>query len=361
MAFKGITFAGQNVTPKNDGGLYQAHYGDGILWGCSMNISGDDLVIQSGEFIMGGRVVQVDGATNVDLSGRTLQTGYIQVIMNADLTQGEDSQWYTTFVESATTTFSALTTDDINNNGDLYQVELAVVQVSGGNLTSINRKILPSNIVGNKNINLVGEETQLLLYKSDGTPLALFGAFESDNYCRIGQRDSDGHVVSGTRYANTGTNNVIVFGYGGNIVFRPNGVNNSAGQMYVNGDGTLRVNGDVRRTPQTYSGQRTASMSLTAQNTKICETTVVNEGVYLISASIRVQMSGGGFAYINLYKASTISNTIVYDLHYLKSGSSYIATSTWATFNANTPCSFWLEPSANCTVEQATLDLLRIA
>ena len=99
MAFKGITFAGQNVTPKNDGGLYQAHYGDGILWGCSMNISGDDLVIQSGEFIMGGRVVQVDGATNVDLSGRSLTTGYIQVIMNADLTQGEGNQWYTTIVE----------------------------------------------------------------------------------------------------------------------------------------------------------------------------------------------------------------------------------------------------------------------
>lgn len=361
MAFKGITFASQNVTPKNDGGLYQAHYGDGTLWGCSMNISGDDLVIQSGEFIMGGRVVQVDGATNVDLSGRTLQTGYIQVIMNADITQGEGNQWYTTFVESATTTFSALTTDDINNNGDLYQVELAVVQVSGGNLTSINRKILPSNIVGNKNINLVGEETQLLLYKSDGTPLAVFGAFENDGYCQVGQRDSNKDIVSGTRYSETGNSNVIVFGHGGHIVFRPNGVGNSAGQMYLDGNGLLRVNGDIRRTPQTYQGQRTASLSLTAQNTKICETTVVDEGVYLISASIRVQMSGGGNAYINLYKASTISDTIVYDLHYIKSGSSYITTATWATFNANTPCSFYLEPSANCTIEQAKLDLLRIA
>lgn len=361
MAFKGITFAGQNVTPKNDGALYNAHNGDGILDGCTMTISGDDLVIASGHFIAGGRVCQVDGATSVDLSGRTLQTGYIQVIMNYDLTQSEGSQWYTTFVEGATTTFSALTQDDINGTGTLYQVELAVVQISSGNLTSINRKILPSNIVGNKNITLVGEETQLLLYNSDGTPSAVFGSFESDNYSRIGQRDSDGNTVSGTRYANTGGNDVIVFGHGGYIVFRPNGVTNSSGQMYVDGNGLLRVNGDVRRTPQTYSGQQTTSMSVTAQNTKICETTVVSDGVYLISASIRVQMSGGGHAYISLYRSSTELNTIVYDLHYLKSGSSYITTSTWATFNANTPCSFYLEPSANCTIEQAKLDLIRIA
>ena len=361
MAFKGITFAGQNVTPKNDGALYNAHYGDGILDGCTMTLSGDDLVIASGHFIAGGRVCQVDGATSVDLSGRTLQTGCIQVIMNYDLTQSEGSQWYTTFVEGATTTFSALTQDDINGTGTLYQVELAVVQISSGNLTSINRKILPSNIVGNRNINLVGEETQILLYKSDGTPLALFGAFENDGYCRVGLRDSNGNIVSGTRYSGTGDNNVVVFGHGGYLVFRPNGVGNSAGQMYLDGNGLLRVNGDIRRTPQTYQGLRTASMSLTAQDTKICETTVVNEGVYLISASIRVQMSGGGHAYINLYKSTSQSNTIVYDLHYLKSGSSYIETSTWATFNANTPCSFWLEPSANCTIEQATLDLLRVA
>lgn len=361
MAFKGITFAGQNVTPKNDGGLYNAHYGDGVLWGCEMNISGDDLVIQSGEFIMCGRYVQVDGATNVDLSGRTLQTGYIQVIMNADLTQGEGNQWYPTFVESATTTFPALTQGNINGTDTLYQLQLAVIQISGGNLTDITYSLVASNIVGNRNINLFGDETQILLYKSDGTPLAVFGAFENDGYCQVGQRDSNKDIVSGTRYSETGNSNVIVFGHGGHIVFRPNGVGNSAGQMYLDGNGLLRVNGDIRRTPQTYQGQRTASLSLTAQNTKICETTVVNEGVYLISASIRVQMSGGGHAYINLYKSTSQSNTIVYDLHYLKSGSSYIETSTWATFDANTPCSFWLEPSANCTVEQAKLDLLRIA
>ena len=146
MAFKGITFAGQNVTPKNDGALYNAHYGDGILDGCTMTISGDDLVIASGHFIAGGRVCQVDGATSVDLSGRTLTTGYIQVIMNYDLSQGEGSQWYTTFVESATTTFPDLTQDDINGTGTLYQLELAVIQISGGNLTSITSQIAYSPI-----------------------------------------------------------------------------------------------------------------------------------------------------------------------------------------------------------------------
>jgi hypothetical protein len=92
MAFKGVTFAGQNVTPKNDGGLYASHFRDGILWGCGETLSGDDLVIASGEFIAGGRVCFVDGATSIDLSDRTISNGYIQVVMDYDMSQPEGSQ-----------------------------------------------------------------------------------------------------------------------------------------------------------------------------------------------------------------------------------------------------------------------------
>ena len=145
--FKGITFSGQNGRPQDDGALYMAHYGDGILDGCAMSISGDDLVIQSGHFIMGGRVVHVDGATNVDLSGRGLTTGYIQVIMNADMSKGEGLQVYSSFVESATTTFPTLTQDDINGTDTLYQFELAVIQISGGNLSSIIQSMESSSVM----------------------------------------------------------------------------------------------------------------------------------------------------------------------------------------------------------------------
>lgn len=220
MAFKGITFSGQNVTPKNDGGLYQAHNGDGILWGCSMAISGDDLVIQSGEFIAGGRVCFVDGATNVDLSGRVNNTGYIQVIMNYDMTQGEGSQWYTSFVESATTTFPALTQDDINDTGTLYQLQLAIVQVSGGNLTSIYSSVSSSTI---------------RYYPKEGGFTQIGG---QEAYRSIQNFDLNGDPISGITF-NVGSKRTELWVDGGDIYFRPQGQNSGSNTVYVSSSGFI--------------------------------------------------------------------------------------------------------------------------
>lgn len=227
MAFKGITFAGQNVTPKNDGGLYNAHYDDGILWGCGMALSGDDLVISSGEFIMCGRVVQVDGATNVDLSGRTYQTGYIQVIMNADLTQGEGSQWYTTFVESTTTTFPTLTPNaNINATDTLYQVPLAVVQISGGALTSLVSVMRYSPLITRSDAGDYGR------ISADSSGVGYSGY------------DSNGNQIGGMSVFDGG--DVALWADGDTISLRPNGVISSTGQTTVDTAGTVNTNGNIR-------------------------------------------------------------------------------------------------------------------
>ena len=230
MPFRGVTFSGQNVTPKNDGGLYQAHHGDGILWGCAMNISGDDLVIQSGEFIMGGRVVQVDGATNVDLSGRTLQTGYIQVIMNADLSQGEGSQWYTTFVESATTTFPALTQDDINGTDTLYQFELAVIQISGGNLSSIIQSM---------------ESSSVMVYSPVGDNE--LRAFSGDGGSGIAEYIDNGETRrTGLSFFTAGNIDSVWYGDGKDMHIRPKGVSDSAYQIVIYGsNGNINFGGEI--------------------------------------------------------------------------------------------------------------------
>lgn len=143
MSFVGVTFDGQNVSPKDDGALYVVHHGDGIIDGCSMTISGDDLVIQSGHIIACGRQCKVDGATQIDLSGRSISTGYIQVVLQYDLSQSEGNQWsiLDPAPESATTTFPTLTQGNINGTDTLYQLELAVIQISGGSLTSITRHL----------------------------------------------------------------------------------------------------------------------------------------------------------------------------------------------------------------------------
>lgn len=231
MPFKGVTFSGQNVTPKNDGGLYQAHYGDGILWGCSMAISGDDLVIQSGEFIMGGRVVFVDGATNVDLSGRLNNTGYIQVIMNADMSQAEGSQWYTSFVESATTTFPALTQDDINDTDNLYQVELAVIQVSGGNLTSIYRSMVGSGVSFYSVANIYGSN-------GDRT-----GKIDNLNWgggsgILFGSCDNAGTTIGGMAVYQDGQT-TFASNSGNPLIFRPNGFGSTSGQVQITSSGQI--------------------------------------------------------------------------------------------------------------------------
>ena len=262
MAFKGITFAGQNVTPKNDGGFYEAHNGDGILWGCSMAISGDDLVIQSGEIIAGGRICAVDGATNVDLSGRLLSTGYARVILNYDMTQGEGSQWYTTFDESATTTFPALTQDAINDTGDLYQVTLAVVQISGGNLTSIYSEsgVSPLRVISKTGAKcetqIEDEYTNIRSYKSDGTP-------------------AGGLVVSGSG------DYTAVWNNGGDILLRPNGNASTTGQVQLTTGGQL-IGGCL-----VDSYDNTTSRSINAGTyATVATLTLDTTGIYLVDCFV---------------------------------------------------------------------------
>ena len=69
---------------------------------------------------------------------------FLYFVLDFDMSKPEGMQWnpHTPLIESATTTFPALTQDDINDTGTLYQVELAVVQISGGNLIAICAIIL---------------------------------------------------------------------------------------------------------------------------------------------------------------------------------------------------------------------------
>lgn len=361
MPFKGITFAGQNVTPKNDGGLYRFNHSDGILWGCSMANTTTALTIQGGELLICGRVVQVDGATSVDLSDHGLTTGYVRVIINADMSQSEGSQLYLTHDTAGTLGgFTALTKDDINNTGTLYQLELATLQISGGDITSIVTQLTTAKLISNANIQTKGEDLAIEMFDENGVRQADIYSYD-DNYIDISRKGTGGTTTSGIRMTKAGR--VTMYGNGSEVIaLRPNGVDDSSVQAYLSTSGDWHVTGDVRRTAQPYTGSRLTSLSISGTtNTKICETTVVETGVYLINVYCRVNMPGSGYAYTNIYKSSSASNTIVYDLHYLKSGNSYITTTTWATFNPNTPISFWVEPSGSCTVDSALLYLIRIA
>ena len=126
-------------------------------------------------------------------------------------------------------------------------------------------------------------------------------------------------------------------------------------------NGNVTVTGEINRNATTYSASQAASKSLSSGNTKICGVTVSEAGKYIISAYTHMAMTGGGNAYINLYKATNNTNAICYDNHYVKAGSSYFMTTTWATFTAGQACSFYIEVTTACTIDNATLDLIKIA
>lgn len=145
--FRGCTFEEQQVNSKNDGGLYREVFRkDGILWGCEMTTTNDSFTMQPGELIISGRVIWVDGATQIPFTG-PIQNGYGQIILTIDLsktaTKEEFDQVEASVVYSTTSLFPELTQGEINtSNGDMvYQQELAVVSIAGGNITGITRQI----------------------------------------------------------------------------------------------------------------------------------------------------------------------------------------------------------------------------
>ena len=145
--FKGCTFDNQNVSSKADGGLYQSIFPkDGKLWGCSMSVTATALTVQPGELMISGRLIQVDGATQVPFTD-PITTGYGQVVLTIDLSQASTEtsfeQVEASVVYSTTEVFPDLTQGQINSqNGDMvYQAQLAVVSIAGGNVTGIVSQI----------------------------------------------------------------------------------------------------------------------------------------------------------------------------------------------------------------------------
>ena len=84
----------------------------------------------------------------------------------------------------------------------------------------------------------------VMLCDNGGNSSALFTSATDSNYCNLAKTDSEGTIKSGLRLQSSGNNNnAILYGYGGLIVFRPNGFGDSAGQAYINSTGVLVAQG----------------------------------------------------------------------------------------------------------------------
>lgn len=142
MALSGVTFDGCSVSARDHGVLFSGLLPDGVLRGCAVSYSGGSVTIAAGYLIACGRVIEVESATTVAVTG----TQYSQIV----LTINASTPTFTlSCVNSASTTFPALTQEDINDGASTtYQVELAVIDVGGGSvLSSIGSVALPIRIV----------------------------------------------------------------------------------------------------------------------------------------------------------------------------------------------------------------------
>ena len=150
---KGITFDYQTQTAASMGVVLRAAFGkkDGILHGCDVsipNISG--VRIEAGDILICGRHLQLTEAFILPTNGLNSEGDkYCRIILELVMTEPASNTEFTQSnvlfqYASNLSDFATLVQDDINHDGEIYQVELCVVSIDNtGHPTSIIRKWQP--------------------------------------------------------------------------------------------------------------------------------------------------------------------------------------------------------------------------
>ena len=136
----GINFDNQTVTAKDHGRLFECCIEDGILSGCELSFSGTALTVTPGYFLVAGREMKLTANAAVVIDGAT--SGYARVLISIDLTQTSTSSdfeqaAFTVEYAAEVSGFSALTQDDVNGTGTLYEFPLCIVALGSSGIVSI--------------------------------------------------------------------------------------------------------------------------------------------------------------------------------------------------------------------------------
>lgn len=170
MALNGLIFDRRNNTAKNWRSILAEIMGDGIIGsGCEVTSTSNSITVGGGHFILKGAVIENNGTDTIPVTP-TLTDGYVRLICRIDLTQEASETgpgqvgWVTDF--SATPTLPALTQEDINGTGSVYEGEIAVLQIVSGNIAGITRQIGAAEIDAEK---LGGKLPEYYMPKIGGT------------------------------------------------------------------------------------------------------------------------------------------------------------------------------------------------
>lgn len=130
MAISGVTFSGCHVSAKDHGVLFSALLPDGVLRGCAVTYNSGTATVAAGYLVACGRVIEVESATSVAVTG----TQYSQIVLTID---ASTPTFTLSSVNSSSTTFPALTQQDINDGASTtYQIELGVIDIGNSTMLS---------------------------------------------------------------------------------------------------------------------------------------------------------------------------------------------------------------------------------
>lgn len=144
MALFGVTFKDQKVSAYDHAALMQLVLRDGVLRGCGLSASGSNVSLAAGHLLAAGRVIGNDAALTVPVSGTT---GVARITLVIDLTATASDntfQQLSVRVDNASdeSALPALVQEDINDGVHTdYEMELAVVNLSGSGVSSFVRKV----------------------------------------------------------------------------------------------------------------------------------------------------------------------------------------------------------------------------
>lgn len=128
-----VTFEDQHVRPSDDGAAWNSCLSDGATAGFALSYDGNKVIIAPGKFCACGRTLRIDDPLTVTV---TATNGYVRLVLTLDTSKAADKCAEIT-MQTATSAsgFAALTQEDLNNGGTVYQCALVTVRMTSGAIT----------------------------------------------------------------------------------------------------------------------------------------------------------------------------------------------------------------------------------
>lgn len=117
---------------------------DGITSGCGMTVSGNDINIADGYFLIRGRMGVVRGTTTVTAPTVSSGTVYGLLVAKVDLSQintASEMNQLTFEIKTDATAYPTVTQEDLDNGGTVYEVAFARFTLSVNGIANFTRVV----------------------------------------------------------------------------------------------------------------------------------------------------------------------------------------------------------------------------